>query len=189
MCICICVYAHTHAYLHFKTHTEFECFSIPQAPGGHLTVVVLLRYKYTSICTHAHILPMSSENAFCPAFHRDCYVSMHAHKYVCMHNALTHRHMCTHTHTHNTQAALNDARYRKRLAGTSLGWFCFDVCFFGITIFLPHVIHAVIDSEDRGRVSTCVCVWVCLYMMTSYFLRMTFMLPLTLKSEHLYVCM
>lgn len=46
---------------------------------------------------------------------------------------------------------LEDPSYRKRLIGCAAGWFCFDMSFFGIAVFLPHIVHDLIDKNDRGE--------------------------------------
>ena len=44
----------------------------------------------------------------------------------------------------------SDSKYRTRLIGCAAGWAAFDMCFFGIVIFLPHVIHDLIDRNDEA---------------------------------------
>uniref|UniRef100_A0A6U5XVS8 Major facilitator superfamily (MFS) profile domain-containing protein n=1 Tax=Guillardia theta TaxID=55529 RepID=A0A6U5XVS8_GUITH len=45
----------------------------------------------------------------------------------------------------------SDAKIRQRFIGAAGGWMCFDICFFGVAIFLPHIIHDLIDKEDHGE--------------------------------------
>jgi len=40
---------------------------------------------------------------------------------------------------------------RKRLIGTAGAWACFDACFFGVAIFLPHIVHDLIDKNDEAQ--------------------------------------
>ena len=49
------------------------------------------------------------------------------------------------------QEVLRDPKYLRRLIGCAGGWLCFDVCFFGVTIFLPHIMHSIVDKQDRGK--------------------------------------
>jgi PHS family inorganic phosphate transporter-like MFS transporter len=46
--------------------------------------------------------------------------------------------------------ALQEDKYRRRLVGAAGGWLCFDVTFFGMAIFLPHVVHNVVDKDDEA---------------------------------------
>eukprot|EP00960_Hanusia_phi_P048298 758865-Hanusia_phi.AAC.1 len=44
-----------------------------------------------------------------------------------------------------------DMKIRQRFIGAAGGWMCFDICFFGVAIFLPHIIHDLIDKDDHGE--------------------------------------
>ena len=46
----------------------------------------------------------------------------------------------------------NDTVYRNRLIGCAGGWACYDACFFGVAIFLPHLVHDLIDKNDEAQV-------------------------------------
>lgn len=45
----------------------------------------------------------------------------------------------------------SDSVYRTRLIGCAGGWACFDACFFGVAIFLPHLVHDLIDKNDEAQ--------------------------------------
>ncbi|KAJ1484524.1 hypothetical protein T484DRAFT_1796680 [Baffinella frigidus] len=47
--------------------------------------------------------------------------------------------------------ALKEEKYQKRLLGAAGGWFCFDLAFFGMVIFLPHVVHDLVDRDDEAH--------------------------------------
>jgi len=38
-------------------------------------------------------------------------------------------------------------------------WACFDACFFGVAIFLPHIVHDLIDKVVCCSVLQCVAVY------------------------------
>jgi PHS family inorganic phosphate transporter-like MFS transporter len=40
---------------------------------------------------------------------------------------------------------------RRRLMGTAGAWAAFDACFFGVAIFLPHIVHDLIDKNDEAQ--------------------------------------
>ncbi len=42
-------------------------------------------------------------------------------------------------------------KFRNRLIGCAGGWACFDACFFGFVIFLPHLVHDLLDKNDEAR--------------------------------------
>jgi len=44
-----------------------------------------------------------------------------------------------------------EGKYRTRLIGCAGGWACYDACFFGVVIFLPHLVHDLIDKQDEAE--------------------------------------